>query len=307
MQTLFTSLRTVIAICAAVVFLFACKKTEQVYNGKTQEAEAELACVFCPKPACDIRTLLVSPGNDVSYSVHYPQPFKFTKTYGADGRVNFMDAYSGAHWSFHEFRGPVNYSGNKVYMLNEVGDTLLVAKLNNCKQPVNAVIYKRFPGEQPWATEYHKYSYDYRGRLSKLAFTSDPAVAPSVNVYQYDRQDNVVRIYLQGDTAKSIRYTYDYSKPIKGGIYEQGIDFATGSQLLEMLGYLNTQPHHLLKTVSNNYNDPKESWSYFDQVVDSNKFLISYKAHLYNNETVAVKGEIVWKCGTGGDSSVVKY
>jgi hypothetical protein len=306
MQHLFTSLRTVIVVCAGALLFYACKKSEQNYDLKAEESVLESQCVFCPKPACDVRTLLVSPGNDISYSVHYPQPFKFTKTYGADGRVNFLDAYSGAHWSFHQFRGPVHYAGSKVYMLNEVGDTLLVAKLNNCGQPVNAVIYKRFPGETPWATEYHKYSYDYKGRLSRLAFTSDPAVAPSVNVYQYDRYDNVVRIYLQGDTSKSIRYTYDYSKPIKGGIYEQGIDFAIGSQLLEMIGFVNTQPHHLLKTVSNNYNDPKETWSYFDQVVDSNKFLISYKANLYNNETVSVKGELVWKCGKGGDTTVVK-
>lgn len=306
MQNLFTSLRTVIAVSAATLLFYACKKTEPNYDLKAEESVLESQCVFCPKPACDIRTLLVSPGNDTSWSVHYPQPFKFTKTYGADGRVNFLDAYIGAHWSFHEFRGPVYYGRSKVYMLNEAGDTLLAAKLNNCGQPVNAVIYKRFPGEEPWATEYHKYSYDYKGRLSRLAFTSDPAAAYSVNVYQYDRFDNVVRIYLQADTAKSIRYTYDYSKPIKGGIYEQGIDFAMGSQLLEMLGFVNTQPHHLLKTVSNNYNDPKETWSYYDQVVDSNKFLISYKANLYNNATVAVKGELVWKCGNGGDTTIVK-
>lgn len=305
MQTLFTSLRTVITISAAVSLLYACKKPEQVYNGKMEEFETEAKCVFCPKPECDVRTLLISPGNDTSWSVHYPTPYKFTKTYGADGRVNYLHAFFGVHWSFHEFKGPVYHSGRKVYMLNDVGDTLLVAKLNACSQPVSAVIYKRFPGEAPWGTEYHKYSYDFRGRLSKLAFTADPAVAPSVNVYQYDRYNNVVRIYQQGDTAKSIRYTYDYKQPIKGGIYEQGIDYAIGSQLLEMLGYLNTQPSHLLKTVSNNYNDPKETWSYFEQVVDSNKFLISYKAHLYNNSTVAVKGEVVWKCGKGGDSTSV--
>jgi hypothetical protein len=307
MQKFFTSLRAVVAVSAATLLFYACKKSEQNVDLKAEESVVESQCVFCPQPACDIRTLLVSPGNDTSWSVHYPQPFKFTKTYGADGRVNFLDAYSGAHWSFHEFRGPVYHEAKKVFMLNEVGDTLLVAKLNSCNQPVSAVIYKRFPGEAPWATEYHKYAYDYKGRLSKLSFTNDPAVAPSVNVYQYDWRDNVVKIYLQGDASKNIKYTYDYSKPIKGGIYEQGIDYGIGTQLLEMLGYVNTQPHNLLKTVSNNYNDPKETWSYFDQVVDSNKFLISYKANLYNNATVSVKGELVWKCGKGGDSTAVKF
>lgn len=305
MRHKFASLRPLIVGCAALLLLYACTKPDHVINPPGDE-DASVACVFCPKPACDIRTLLVSPGNEISYSVHYPQPFKFTKTYGADGRVNHLDAYLGMHWSFHEFNGPVYYSGRRVYMLNEVGDTLLTARLNNCGQPIAAIIYKRFPGEQPFSTEYDKYDYDFKGRLSKLSYTTDLTVAPSVNVYQYDSRDNVTRIYLKSDTAKSIRYTYDYSKPINGGIYEQGIEFGIGTQLLELLGLISsTQPHNLLKTVTNNYNDPKESWSYFDQVVDSNKYLISYKANLYNNESVAVKGELVWKCGNGGDTTAL--
>jgi hypothetical protein len=301
MRHKFASLRPVIMGCAALLLLYACSKPEQAADKDRQVSAAEAVtaqCVFCSKPACDISSLLVSPGNAVSYSVHYPQPFKFSKTYGTDGRVNYLDAYVGMHWSFHEFKGPISYAGrNKMYMLNDFGDTLITARLNNCDQPVSAVIYKRFEGEPPFATEYHKYYYDYKGRLSKLSFTADPAVAPQVNVYQYDFHDNVTRIYLQSDTSKSIRYTYDYSRLIKGGVYEQGIEYGIGTQLMEMLGFINTQPHHLLKTLTNNYNDPKGSWSYYDQVVDSNKYLISYRGNLYNDTTVVVKGDIVWKCG----------
>lgn len=300
------NLRTIVTCCAALLLFYACNKTENPVREQAVNAGLTTQLGCCPKPGCDVRTLLISPGNEISYSVHYPEAYKYTKTYGADGRVNYMDGFFGVHWSFHQFKGPIKYSGNTLYMLDDVGDTLVVAKLNGCSQPVTATIYKRFPGEPPFATDNYKYHYDYKGRLSKLVTISDPSTPPSVNIYQYDRFDNVTRISLQGDTSKYITYTYDYRRPIKGGIYEQGINHAIGWHLLEMLGHLNTQPHHLLTRVRNHYDYPEETWPYTDQVVDAKGYLVSYKANLYNNETVAVKGEIVWKCGKGGDSTIAR-
>ncbi len=284
-----TRLRSIVMLFTTTLLLTqACKKTDQWPD----------ECNVPPVPGCDAQTLLISPGNENSSSVHYPEPYKFYKTYGPNGLPNYMDAFVGPYWSYLQFKGAVNYKANRVYMLNANQDTILTAELNQCGQPLRAAMTSyAFSSLVTWKFEYR---YDRKGRLLRVDWFFDQSGPAYKDVYVYDRYDNVIKIYNEIDPARKVLYTYNYSRPIKGGYYEQGIRHAIGTELLEFLGLLNTQPHHLLTRVDNRYDYPEYAWPYTDQVVNADGYLVAYRANLYDNAFIAIKAGLSWNCGKGG-------
>jgi hypothetical protein len=290
MKSIFASSR--IAFIGGVILLFAqaCKKNEPV---------TPPACF--PGPDCDAQTLLISSIAPAHPGGAYTAPYKFHKTFGPDGRVDYMDAFIGPNHNPSRFNGPVRYSGKRVYMFDTKDDTIMVADLNDCGQVVKA----KMNNVWPWSPDPHYYSrrfeyeYDSKGRLSKLTTYFAPIYPPDIAVYRYDQYNNVIRIQNETDPSRYVAYTYDYTRPIKGGFYDQGIVEAMGAHLMEMLGHINTQPHHLLAKMESTYEYPVGTSVFFDQVVGADGYLESYKVLPFGDKWMAIKGEMVWKCGSG--------
>jgi len=281
--------------CIGLTLIHACKKNEP--------GNPSTPCF--PPPACDVQTLLISALDNHFPGGTYATPYKFNKTYGADGRITYIDALLGPNWSPNHFKGPVRYSGKRVYMLNTKNDTIMEAVLNDCGQVIRA----RLNNVYPWSTDPDVYTqrfvyqYDYKGRLSRLWTYFSPSYAPDVCIYRYDEYDNVLNIQNAQDITRYTAYTYNYKRPIKGGVYDQGIVQATGAYLLEMLGFYTTRPHHLLEKMITTYEYPIGTSVYFDQVVGTDGYLQSYKVYPFGNQAMGIKGQLIWKCASGGTPS----
>lgn len=278
--------------CITLMLIHACKKNEP--------GIPSTPCF--PPPVCDAQTLLVTALDNHFPGGTYVTPYKFNKTYGADGRITYIDALLGPNWSTNPFKGPVRYAGKRVCMLNTQNDTIMVAELNDCGQVVRAKLNNVYPWspDPDTYTQRFVYAYDYKGRLSKLWTYFSPSYRPDVCVYRYDEYDNVHYIQNADDITRYTVYTYNYKRPIKGGVYDQGIIQATGAYLLEMLGYCNTQPHHLLEKMETTYEYPIGTSVYFDQVVGRDGYLQSYKVYPFGIREMGIKGQLVWKCASGG-------
>ncbi|KAA2244455.1 RHS repeat protein [Chitinophaga agrisoli] len=282
----FIKLRICALICAVLLSVQACKKPDHWHIPPG-----------CAKPAaCNVEKMLVTLENDSEYNgPRYPAPYKFYKTYGPDGRVNFIDAFIGPMWTSLYYTGTVQYSGNQVYIMHYAfPDTLFSVKLNQCGQPVSAI--SRY---NPGFVQQFTYSYDRKGRLSKVVWSSG-----YTDHYEYDQYDNIVRIHngVSGEGAFYISYTYNYSRPAKGIYLEQDFLHFYATELLEMLGLLNLQSHHLRTSMTNTYEYPTGTFLYFDHVVQ-NGYVQSYRRGEPGGAGMRVKSEHTWNCGnTGGNS-----
>jgi hypothetical protein len=286
-------------ICMALLLSPGCKKNEPGIPPP--------ACF--PLPACDAQTLLISALDPRYTGGTYTTPYKFHKTYGADGRINYIDALLGPSWSTNPFKGPVRYSGKRVCMLNTKNDTIMVAELNDCGQVMRAKLNNVYPWspDPDFYTQRFVYEYDYKGRLHKLWTYFSPSYPPDICIYRYDQYDNVLHIQNEQDITRYTAYTYNYKRPIKGGVYDQGIIQATGAYLLEMLDSYTTQPHHLLEKMTTTYEYPIGSSTFFDQVVSTDGYLQSYKVFPFGDTTMGIKGTIIWKCAGGSSTTYQKY
>jgi hypothetical protein len=220
-----------------------------------------------------------------------PEPFQFIKTYGADGKVNYMDAYPTSLWGVVRFRGFVEYTKDLVVMLDSLTrDTLLRVELDDCGRPRSSATLV-----SEGNIHYDQYNYDSKGRISTVINTR-PSGGGTFK-YEYDQYDNVSKVYPAGDPARGLEYQYDYSRPVKGAYYETGVfNFPPfGPRLLEFLGYLDTQPRHQLVKFKNNYEYPEQTIEFRNQTADARGYLTGYDA--YENESFSFIGKLTWNCG----------
>jgi hypothetical protein len=299
MKCIPANLRTAIISGVILLFIQACRKTEPVITP---------ACF--PGPACSAQTLLITtiaPTYPIGLGT-YPAPYKFHKTFGSDGRVNYIDAFMGPNWSPSRFTGSVHYAGKRMCILKPGNDTIMVAELNDCGQVVKAKMNNVYPWspDPDYYTQRYEYQYDSKGRISKMLTFYAPVYPPGIAVYQYDQYNNITRIQNETDPSRYIIYTYDYSRPIKGGFYDQGIVEGMGSYLMEMLGHINTQPHHVLLKIETTYEYPVGSSTFFDQVVGADGYLKAYNVNPFGNKFFGIRGEMVWKCASGSDVTYQK-
>jgi len=246
----------------------------------------------CADTTCSAQLMQVV-GRDLHFAdTIYPKHYKFYKTYGPDGRINYIDAYLGRNYETKtHWEGSVHYKAGSVYMLNKKMDTLMVADLNEKGQPTKTWIH---PGG--WSQTRPIYGvyieYDEKGRISRYGGRA----------YEYDQYDNVVSVrgVIPDDPEPDfVSYGYDYSKPIKGGFYEQGVPVGMGEDLLELLDLINTQPHHLLKYVSSDVYGASGFWKYENQVINQDGYLKYYEADIYGLKQFGVKVTIDWNCCRG--------
>lgn len=274
MRNSFIPLRALIAACSLVLFMYACHKDD---HGRP-------CCP--PKPACDAQShLTYAPPPAVK-----PEPHQFIKTYGADGKVNYMDAYPTSLWGVVRFQGFVSHTNHLVIMLDSLSaDTLLSAELDDCGRPKSSATL--VSGE----IHYDQYTYDNKGRLSKVVHTR-PSGGYTYQ-YEYDQYNNIRKVYPAGAPAQGLEYQYNYSRPVKGAYYETGVfNFpAFGPRLLEFLGYLDTQPRHQLVKFKNNYEYPEQTLEFRNQTVNAEGYLSSYEA--YQDGFFNFKGTLNWNCG----------
>jgi hypothetical protein len=272
MQKSFIPLRKLIAACALVLLMYSCHKDDH----------GQPCCP--PKRACDAQSHLTPT------AAAKPEPYQFIKTYGVDGKVNYMDAYPSALWGVVRFQGFVSHSRHLVIMLDSLsGDTLLRAELDDCGRPRSSATLVSSD------VHYDQYTYDNKGRLSKIVHTR-PSGGFTYQ-YEYDRYNNVTKIYPSGTPARGLEYQYSYSRPVKGAYYETGVfNLPTfGPRLLEFLGYLDTQPRHQLVKFKNNYEYPEQSLEFKDQTLTATGYLSSYQ--VYQDGFPSFKGTLNWNCG----------
>lgn len=223
-----------------------------------------------PKPSCEAQSHLTHKRPEAVK----PEPHQFIKTYGADGKVNYMDAYPTSLWGVLRYRGFIRYAGNQVFMLDSLSqDTILKVQLDNCNRPLYSytVVFEGNP-------HYDRYEFDRKGRLSAVIHIRPGSTDSSRINWEYDQYNNVISI---GRPDGGVKYEYDYSRPIKGAYYETGVfNFPTfGPRLLEFLGYLDTQPNHLLVKFTNNYEYPFQIITFNNQTVNTQGYLTSYDAY----------------------------
>ncbi|HEU4552520.1 MAG TPA: hypothetical protein VFS25_06795 [Chitinophaga sp.] len=246
----------------------------------------------CADTTCSAQLMQVV-GRDLHFAdTIYPKHYKFYKTYGADGRVNYIDAYIGRNYETkRHWEGTVHYTANSVCLLNKKNDTLMVANLNEKGQPTMVWLLEGgwSTTRPPYYTEYNYYENGWFAGNSSI-------------IYGYDQYGNVtsIRTNIPDDPEpQSIDYTYDYSKPIKGGFYEQGVPAGMGEDLLGFLDLINTQPHHLLKRTSSDFYGASGSWKYENQVINQDSYLVYYEADIYGLKQFGVKVNIDWNCCRG--------
>ncbi len=289
MKQLFANCSVCFVVCSFFLLTIACKKNDH-WNKP---------CCF-EGPVCDAQTLLIGPLTPDYLGGTYYEPYKFTKTYGPDGRVNYLEVFLGPAWASRTIEGSVHYAGKRVWMQNPSGDTIMVCELNDCGQPVRATINSH---RLPWAPgvfdDYQEFQYDAKGRLYRLVWYLYSQTTPAtIDIYQYDQYDNILSITSEKNGGTT-QYTYDYKRPIKGGFYDQGLYNVMGSYLLEFLGFLHTQPHHVMTKVFSNSGYPTGTWSFFDQRVNADGYLVAYKSRSADNPQtpIGIDAGIVWKCG----------
>lgn len=272
--------QTFILAFSTLLFTQACKKGDHTPD---------------PNTGCKIQTHLVRNESDPSQPP-YVKPYQYTRTFGPDGKVNFAELYleSGAPFGLN-VTGTVSHTGNRVFMIN-AGDTLLAADLNRHGQPTTLLLgdnIRFFPHTR--AT----FRYDNRNRLvaSRLAFLGSPTFKE--RKYQYDGSGNVTRITEGSNYTK---FTYDYSRPIKGGDYNVGgmdENIPWEVVVMKLVGHLDvTSPHHLLKEMTSTYEEGGGTSTYSDQKVNEKGYLISYRT------SFGYEGELIWNCDKNG---VTKY
>ncbi len=283
-------------VCGAFLFLIqACKRDHW-------------PCPNCPsKPICQVSTHQVVPGSQPGpEGPAYPEGFQFTRTFGPDGQVNYMHGYLYVYnmgWSgYQRLKGTVHHTANRLFVLDSAMDTTLVADLSSDGRPVTMILNVA-PDLNPPGTFTYKYYYDQNRRLIKLVnrVVSPDTTNGTVFTFKYDQYNNVTRIESSFGEGFYLKFNYDYKKPIKGGYYELGgfpFEFPEGLLYMQYLGHLNTlQAHHLLAEVSSGY--PQEMpWSYYDQKVNADGYLESYKSDLYNRDYRHIEAKLIWNCGT---------
>jgi hypothetical protein len=254
-----------------------------------------------PKPSCQAQSHLTHKRPEAVK----PEPHQFIKTFGADGKVDYMDAYPTSLWGVLRFKGFIRYAGNQVFMLDSLSrDTILRVQLDGCDRPLfsyTLVSEGNLQGD--------RYEYDRKGRLSAV-INFRPGTADSGRInWQYDQHNNVISI---GNPDGGLKYEYDYSKPTKGAYYETGVfNFPTfGPRLLEFLGYLDTQPNHLLVKFTNNYEYPYQIIRFKNQILNGQGYLASYDAYESSRDepgapdpelppAPAFNATLNWYCGGG--------
>lgn len=180
-------------LLASFLFLMACKKGDVTY-----------ANCFIKPPTClpstlweedeflELRTVVhydMSPIGDV--------PAYLTPTYNPPGDPR-------------DFK--IHYVGNYLYMIDDHypdwPDTLLIAKLDNCKRPITS--WFRYLGSDINLRSI--YTYNSKGQLTKIVVTGS---APDVINYTYDHRGNVISIV--SNRMKHL-FKYDYSRPFSKGV-----------------------------------------------------------------------------------------
>lgn len=254
----------------------------------------------CPQGSCQIETHIVQLENPTPISnPPYPKPYEFTRTFGPDGRVNFVEFYY-IPFSPHQqpVMGQVVHSGNTVYMFSEAGDTMVIGTLNRHGKPVSVTITEHFPF---FPGKRYGFHYDNRNRLLDVSIESSDGRTPKTeHLYEYDRYGNVTKI---GSGPLYISFKYDYRRPIKGGYYvisSMGNTIPWGALVMEMLGHLDVmQPHHLISGATTTHY-PEGSWTYVDQQVNEDGYLASYRTDLGSGSFL--KCGLIWNCGQGNRS-----
>lgn len=286
MKQTFISFRVVIPFCALLLLAQACRRDDPYHPSK---------------PRCMIETHLVQKDNEQSpLNPPYPKPYQYTRRFGPNGLVNYAELYI---IPFNPYgmgiAGEVLHAGNHVFMRSEAGDTLVRAELNRHGLPVKMIM-----GDMAsWFP--HKiftFQYDNRNRLSRSTtadLEQDPSTAFVIK-YQYDRFDNVTWIgstYPGSEESPYTTFNYDYSRPIKGGDYEvggMGANLPWEVVVMQLLGHLNTtQPHHIVNSTTTTHY-PEGTWTYEDQKVNEDGYLVSYKVNLGGDY---LKCGLIWNCG----------
>ncbi|MEC5145933.1 hypothetical protein [Chitinophaga sp. 212800010-3] len=290
MKQYFVNLSITFCISILLLLTFSCKRTDYW---------PPECCV--PRAACNVQTHYVTniPPN---VAPPYVIPYQFTRTTGANGRVNYIDAdinffdHAGGTDGGH-FKGEVKQNGPHLFVIDSARDTLVVVDLDKCGRAVKSLIHYRANLQYDAISEYY---YDNKGRLSKVHNVGRQVT----ETYQYDQYDNITRItHSNAPGTAYMEFTYDYNRPLKGSFYDLGRFAGPMNEvvMIEILGLLNTQPHHMMtKTFSGSTFYPNGTSTYYDQQVNANGYLVSYKARLFDRDNISIKGDIVWDCDKGG-------
>jgi hypothetical protein len=255
------------------------------------------------KPGCRLETLLEQKADTSFPYPPYPKPYKYTRTFGPDGKVTFLEMFILLGKPNGEsLTGTVSHTANSVIMRDVTGDTLLIAELNRHGQPVKLLM----SDQAPWAPHFlFRYYYDNRNRLvsSTYGYADPGAPVLATTKYEYGRFDNLTRIsrtYPGSDQRPYTAFTYDYSRPIKGGDYEVGgMEPSLPWEVLTMrlLGYLEgTWPRHIVTQMTTTFY-PEGTWTYEDQVINAAGYLESYRINMGGDYNTC---RLIWNCGKGG-------
>lgn len=273
-QSTFPFSTTILAIVALLLFSTCKKKDNLPCLPATCSAESMLT------------TLLGSTWEDTLRGPYYA----FRKTFDQNGRVNSING------------SRVVESGDHVYIIKSNGDTL-TATLNSDRQ-VRQLAASYYNSHGELHKRFTDYTYNENGKLAQIVNHDTESSSIVAYNYSYDQYGNMAIASEDASTTSpvggSFYYQYDYSKPIKGGFYYQGVGFGMTENLMDALGYLDTQPHHQLKAINSTNDAWQGTWIYKDQVVDANGYLLSYKTtrFIIGYLEDSVKVNITWHCGS---------
>lgn len=137
----------------------------------------------------------------------------------------------------------LRYAGNYLYMIDNKyqPDTVLVAKLDNCKRPLTS----RYNDTHNYISFTSTYAYNIKGQLTKITING---AVPDVINYAYDHRGNVTSI-----TSNRMKhfFKYDYSRPFTKGvlynynfIHDDILHMAPHS-FFEWIGHIDLTPGNL--------------------------------------------------------------
>lgn len=107
------------------------------------------------------------------------------------------------------------HTGSRVLMVNG-RDTLLAAALNGHGQPMILEM-----GDKAIFHPHTFFTFQYDNQNRFISSIQSPPGSPNVykHTYQYDESGNVIRI-SGSEPSVYTAFSYDYSRPIKGGDFE---------------------------------------------------------------------------------------
>ncbi|MBW8685587.1 hypothetical protein [Chitinophaga rhizophila] len=292
MPNLNTPLRMLYVCLVLCLTITACKKGDHPWPGPGQ-----------PPCKCDAQSFEAwYQDDDHTFPSPFIRPYKFTKTYDANGWLNTL--YENTDSPNPVFQSVTIFSkqGNKAFLRDSASlDTVLIVELNQKGLPVKTDL--RYLVGGPISSLVKYYHYNHKNQL--VAY--EDSTNKQYYRLTYDQQGNVRQYIYKNTGAVMVDLTYDYSTPIKGAAYflNGWIGIFTELEYLYYMGYLDLTPHHKLVRAVNNFRYPFYDRYYTDQVINAAGYVTNYVFTLHNSESL-VNSRTVWHC-PGDNQHITQY